>query len=334
MLKHRWLFLLTGFVISFSAIAQHRLDPAIDAAVRSGTDLLLRQEYRQAESIFQQLTKSYPQHPAGYIYQAAVMQAEAMDFMIPVNREQFEKLLEMGRQTSNNLASPWKEYFRGTADGYDAYERMDRGDWLGGINKGMSSASSLGEILEKDSSFYDACIGVGTYYYWRSVKTKWVPFVKDKCERGIELLELGAEHSEYNRYAAISGLISILLDAKQYDAVIRWSRKGLEAYPENRTFLWGLATAYDRGKHPQEAVQAYQTLLQNLLTSHASHPYNELVCRLNLAKCQLTVGDTIHAKENLNALLNFRQSSFPENLSDRAKAKFDDAENILSGLKR
>ena len=75
------------------------------------------------------------------------MQAEAMDFMVPVNREQFEKLLECGKQTAQNLSSPWKEYFIGTADGYDAYERMDRGDWFGGINKGMSSASAFEEIL-------------------------------------------------------------------------------------------------------------------------------------------------------------------------------------------
>lgn len=328
-MKHFALFLIFQLLFIVAASAQHRLEPFIDAAVRKGTDFLLRQEYRQADSVFQQLVKDRPHHPAGYLYQAAVMQTEAMDFMLPVNREQFEKLLDLGRQTAQTISSPWKEYFLGTADGYDAYERMDRGDWLGGVNKGMSSASALEEVITNDSSFYDAYIGVGTYYYWHGAKTTWVPFVKDRRKRGIEMLMLGAERSEYNRFAAMSGLISVLLDTKNYDAVLTWSQRGLASYPDNRTFLWGLATACDRGSHPQEAVHAYQTLLLSLQASHAPHPYNELVCRLNLAKCQLAVGDTVHATGNLHALLNFRNASFPENLIDRAKPKFEEAEKIL-----
>ena len=255
-----------------------------------------------------------------------------MDFMIPVNRDRFEQFLELGKKAAQTISSPWKEYFLATADGYDAYERMDRGDWFGGVNKGMSSASVFEDAIAQDSSFYDAYIGAGTYYYWRSEKTKsfnWLPFVKDRRERGIEMLQLGAERSEYNRFTAMSGLISILLDANDYDAVIKWSRLGLATYPNNRTFLWGLATALDRAKFSQEAVREYQILQHSLQDSHAPHPYNEIVCRLNLAKCQFAVGDTVHAKCNLHALLNFRSASFPSTLTDRANAKFEEADKIL-----
>jgi tetratricopeptide (TPR) repeat protein len=331
-LKRFSLFFLLGIFNLFPAAAQPRLETALHLAVTTGTDFILRQEYRQADSLFQHLAKTYPQHPAGYLYQAAVMQAEAMDFMVPVDRTRFESFLELGRKAAKNISSPWKEYFLGTADGYDAYERMDRGDWLGGINKGMSSVSGFEDVISQDSSFYDAYVGAGTYYYWRSEKTKsfnWLPFVKDRRARGIEMLKLGAEHSEYNRFAAISGLISILLDAQDYNAVVKWSRLGLAAYPNNRTFLWGLATALDRGKKPQEAVSAYQILLHSLQDAHAPHAYNEVVCRLNLAKCQLAMGDTVHARGNLHALLNFRNAAFPSALTDRAKAKFEEADKIL-----
>jgi tetratricopeptide (TPR) repeat protein len=331
-LKRLSLFFLLGLLLPFPVAAQPRLEPTIHAAVTTGTDFVLRQEYRQADSLFQHLAKTYPQHPAGYLYQAAVMQAEAMDCMVPIDRARFDYFLELGRKAAKNISSPWKEYFLATADGYDAYERMDRGDWLGGINKGMSSVSVFEDAISQDSSFYDAYVGAGTYYYWRSRKTEfinWLPFVKDRRERGIEMLKLGAERSEYNRFTAMSGLISILLDAKDYNAVVKWSRLGLASYPNNRTFLWGLATALDRAKHPQEATRAYQILLHSLQDSHAPHPYNEIVCRLNLAKCQFAVGDTVHAKGNLHALLNFRNVSFPSNLTDRAKAKFEETDKIL-----
>jgi hypothetical protein len=331
-LKRRLIVFLFGLFFSVQAPAQRQLEPAIHAAVMTGTDLLLRGDYARADSVFQLLANTFPQHPAGYLYQAAVMQAEAMDYMVPVDRARFESFLELGRKAAKNISSPWKEYFLGTADGYDAYERMDRGDWLGGINKGMLSVSAFEDAISQDSSFYDAYVGTGTYYYWRSRKTSsinWLPFVKDRRERGIEMLKLGAERSEYNRFAAMSGLISILLDAEDYNAVAKWSRLGLVSYSNNRTFLWGLATSLDRAKHSQEAASAYQTLLHSLQESHAPHPYNEIVCRLNLAKCQLAVGDTVHAKGNLHALLNFHNASFPSNLSDRAKAKFEEADKIL-----
>ena len=127
----------------------------------------------------------------------------------------------------------------------------------------------------------------------------------------------------------MSALISIFLDAQEYDSVARWSRQGLASYPDNRTFLWGLATALDRGGHPREAASVYQILLHSLQDSHAPHPYNEIVCRLNLAKCQIAVGDTVHAKGNLHTILKYRNASFPSALSERAKAKFEEADKIL-----
>ena len=93
---------------------------------------------------------------------------------------------------------------------------------------------------------------VGTYYYWSSRKTaflRWLPFIKDDRELGIKMLIVGAERSEYNRFAAMSALVSIYLDAENYKQVEEWSRRGLKSYPENRIFLWGLATALDRSKH-------------------------------------------------------------------------------------
>ena len=66
-----------------------------------------------------------------------------------------------------------------------------------------------------------------------------------KSARGIAMLQTGAERSEYNRFTAMSGLISVLLDAKDYDAVIKWSRLGLASYPNNRTLFMG--TCYSVG---------------------------------------------------------------------------------------
>jgi tetratricopeptide (TPR) repeat protein len=317
------------------ASAQWKLDPSLHPSVMHGIDLILKQDYPKADSLYRDIAKQYPNNPAGYLYQAAVLQAQAVDFDVPIDRIKFDSLLELGRKYANNIKSPWNDYFLATADGYEAYERVEHGDWFGGVRKGMSSASKYEELLEKDSTFYDAYVGIGTYYYWRSRKTaflRWLPFVKDDRELGVNLLIIGAEKSGYNRFAAMSALVSIYLDAGEYKKAEEWSRRGIESYPENRVFLWGLATAYDRLNQNADAVQAYSNILQNIRHINFSHPYSEIVCRLNLAKCKLAGNDTVDVRAHLNIILSYEKLSFPQNLESRAQAKFDEAHKILSSL--
>ena len=248
--------------------AQWKLDSLVHSLVVTGIDFILKQDYDRADSLFRAVTDRYPNQPAGYLYQAAVMQAYNIDFDVPIDQEKFDSLLIKGKNAAEKMSSPWSGYFIGTADGYDAYERVERGDWFGGVRKGMSSASTFEEIIEKDSTFYDAYAGIGTYYYWRSRKTefiRWLPFVKDDRALGIRMLITGAERSEYNRFAAMSALVSIYLDAENYKQAETWSKRGLNSYPENRVFLWGLATALDGQNRSAEAVPAYSILLENIV---------------------------------------------------------------------
>jgi tetratricopeptide (TPR) repeat protein len=319
-----------------STDAQWRLEQPLDSLVASGIDLILKQEYRKADSLFRDVAAEYPQHPAGYLFQAAVRQAYAIDFTVQVGRKEFDSLLVLGREKAANLQWPWREYFLATADGYEAYERVERGDWFGGVRMGRSSAGEFENIVEKDSSFYDAYVGIGTYYYWRSRKTEflhWLPFVRDDRALGISLVELAADRSAYNRFAAVSALVSILLDAERYAEVLQWSERGLASYPENRIYLWGKATALDRQKRAPEAVEAYQNLLANIVRSSAPHPYDEIVCRLNLAQCQLVLKDTSEAKRNLQAVVGKENAAFPVQLRDRAVDKFDRANELLVRLR-
>ena len=324
--------IILGAVISN---AQWKLEAPIHFSVLSGIDFIMKHEYARADSVFRVVAKHYPDHPVGYLYRAAVLQAYNIDFDVPIEQGKFDSLIRMGKGASEKISSPWSGYFLGTADGYDAYERVERGDWFGGVRKGMSSASQFEEIIDKDSSFYDAYVGLGTYYYWRSRKTeflRWLPFVKDDRALGIKMLIAGAERSEYNRFAAISALISIYLDAEDYRQAEVWAQRGLNSYPENRIFLWGLATSLDRQNSPAEAVSVYSHLLENIVHGQAPHPYNEIICRLNLVKSKVAFNDTTDVFYHLKQLLTYEKCSYPSHLQSRAKAKFEEARALLLKL--
>jgi tetratricopeptide (TPR) repeat protein len=328
------LFAGLGLEQTFS---QWKLEPALDSMIVQGIDCIWQQHYEQADSIFDEVISRYPQHPAGYLYRATVIQAHSIDYDVPIEHGRFDSLLERGRTTAASLPSPWCEYFLGTADGCAAFADVERGEWFGGVKKGMASASEFEEVLEKDSSLYDAYVGLGTYYYWSSRKTafiRWLPFIQDNRALGIQLLSRAAEHSEYNRFAAISALVSIYLDAGEYEQAELWSRTGLKSYPENRVFLWGLATAFDRQKHFPDAVAAYVNLLENILQVHFPHAYSEIVCRLNLVKSKLALSDTAAAGGHLRKILSFEHSSFPVNIRDRAERKFEETRQLLSAIEQ
>jgi hypothetical protein len=124
-LKNRFLNTLLTIVLGITiSHAQWKLDPALHSLVTSGIDFILKQEYGRADSLFNDVSNRYPDHPAGYLYRAAVMQAYNIDFDVPIEQEKFDSLLIIGRSAAEKISLPWKGYFLGTADGYDAYERV------------------------------------------------------------------------------------------------------------------------------------------------------------------------------------------------------------------
>lgn len=316
-------------------LCQPRLEAPIHALLSQGIDLTLRQQYPQADSVFRIMARRFPGNPAGYLYQAAVLQTRSIDFEIPIDQTPFDSLLEIGIEASNKLIeqgeSQWGSYFLGTAYGYDAYARAERGDWFGGVRKGLSAATEFERVIEKDSTFFDAYVGAGTYYYWKSRKTEflhWLPFIVDNRPLGVRMLQECARKGEYNRFASVSALISTYLDMEDYVRAEEWSRWALEQYPDNRIFLWGLSTSLHKLQRFRDAASVYETLLNNTVAAGMGNPYNEIVCRLSLVGCRLAANDTSGVRDEIRTILSFERAQFPQKFGNRAKQKFSAAREI------
>lgn len=308
----------------------------------TGIDLTFQQRYASADSVFRLLATLYPDHPVGVLYQAGLRETLAMDYEMDLEKNGFDSLMAIAIKKSDALleedrTSIWNRFFRGTALGYESYASAYRGEWFGAVQKAMASANEFRKCIEQDSSFIEACAGVGTYLYWKSRKTEflnWLPFIKDERQEGLRLLKVSAERATLNRYTAVNSLISIYLDAENYPASEEYARVGLERYPSNRSFLWGLATSLDRGNKKSEAIQAYELLLRAIREDTRENHYNEIVCRLNLVKLKLATGDTVQVAAHLGSILVLEDSLFPEHLKDRAGQKFKEARNIRRQFSR
>lgn len=314
----------------------------MDSLLTAGIDQTLRQDYQTASRTFQIVARDFPDHPAGFLYQAAVIQTTAMDYEAEIERSIFDSLLTLAEERSEAMItrepnSPWGYFYRGTMLGLDSYARALRGDWFGAATKGMSSVSDFHRAVASDSSFFDAYAGIGTYYYWKTRKMEflaWLPFVGDKREEGIEFLFLCAERGEYNRFTAISSLLSIFLDSGEYERGVSLAREALRHYPANRIFLWSLATSLERLNDTTGALQIYGHLLESILGDQRENSYNELVCRLNMLKLRIDRFDRSQLRSDFDRLFTLRRRAFPEHIRKRAEDKFDEAESLREKLRR
>ena len=320
------------------AASQARLpDAKMHSLILEGIDLTWREKYSQADSVFQRVIREFPEHPAGYLYQAGVGLARAMDNEMEVDIAQFDSLIDIGKRKANSLIESgsdrmWWHFFLGTADGSDSYARVYRGDWFGGTRKGFASISSFKDAVKLDSTLCDAYAGIGAFYYWRSRKTEffnWIPFVGDDRSEAFALLKKSVDKGVYNRYTALSMLVAIYTDAGMYEKAMTCSREGLKQYPDSRAFLWGLATACHKAEMWSEAAAAYQRLMDVIVRSQNNNHYNEIVCRLNLAKVRAEIRDSSEVLSLLKDIVKFHEADFPKHLQNRTKDKLEQAEEML-----
>lgn len=305
----------------------------MDSLLMHGIDLIMQQKYESALDHFRRLAVLYPFSPEGYLFQAAVLQTRAIDYRVFLGREQFDSLLARARSAAEtmidqNAESPWGHYYLGTALGMESYDRIQRGEYIRGYLKGRSAVSLLEKVLKLDSTFCDAYSVLGTYYYWKTRKTEfldWLPFMSDDRQMGIEYLHRAIEHGRYQRFAALSNLLWIYLDANELQKAEALARTALQRYPEHRIFLHGLAGAlHNQGKYA-EALAVYERQLKSILSDNAPNPYNELGCRVNIMFVKVALKDTTQLREHLNAVFAMPRQSFPPYLREKVEEKFQQA---------
>jgi len=320
--------------------AQGSEDPVLHSYVLRGIDFTLRHEYGHADSVFRIVEREFPDHPAGSLYRAAVIQSKILDLKLEMNDHQFDSLRMVGQERAERWIqleprSAWGHFYLGTALGYESYARVYREEWFGGITKAMSSVDEFRRAIELDSSLHDACVGIGTYYYWKGRKTEflnWLPFVGDDRKNGIALIQRTAERGIYNRFTAMSVLATIYIDAGEYESAERLADLGLQSYPRNRVFLWEHAAALEKQGRHREAVNTYERLLDVIQKDGEEHRYNELVCRLNMARAFAAMADSSLAQGEISAVLSLQEATFPPHLRKRAADKFREARALERSL--
>jgi tetratricopeptide (TPR) repeat protein len=295
--------------------------------------------YEVAESLTVSLQNRYPFHPIGYVMQAAMLQSQMMDgehFDLEDDFYILTKLTEKKcrQMIEENSGDAWVLYCLGLAYGSRAVYYSRAGSWWSTLRYGVKAKKAFSDCIKVDSTFYDAYVGLGSYHYWRSAKTKainWLPFVPDERNRGLRELELAAEKSLFSGDFARNSLIWVWIDLRRYEEAESLAVEMQNKYPEGREFLWGIAAARLKQDDYLGAEAVFTELIARVREDSGSNNYNLIECRYQLARVYLEAGQYTKCLEQCRLA---RETDLEQSARKRLKKRLSELKSMEKQAKR
>jgi len=338
--SRKYVFHLFGYLLNLLAMlttnhlyAVSPTNPDIKRKILEGVELTILNEFSQAERIYSTFIDQYPEEPFGYFYVAAVIQAEMLDAEDYNRIMEFEKNIELCVRKAESKKKdrpndPWPLFYEGSAYLYKSYMQGKEKKWWPAYRSAKKGAGRLESILEFDSTFYDAFLGIGSFKYWKSSKTKflqWLPFIKDEIDIGIKMIKVAIESGQFVKLIARDQLAWIFLDSGEYEKAKKYAGENMRLYPQSRFFQWTMLEVFYRAGDKEQALVMSQRMLGNLRMLPHNNRYNEINCLLRMAEIQYDSQNyeeaRIYSHEILSLVLD-------EQIRERAKKKLKRALEI------
>jgi tetratricopeptide (TPR) repeat protein len=291
---------------------------------------IYNEKFKQAEDEARTIIKKYPQHPAGYFFLAAAIDAWMEYYQSSEREEDFyrccDKALETGeRCLDKEPGNAWGKFFYGGADGLKGtYEsRYER--WITAFRHGWKGVSALVEVGKTNPEIHDVNFGIGTYYYWRSAMTKmlwWMPGIGNKCKEGIRQLYDAKNFGVFTRTAAAVHLVSILANDKKYEEALNICDEVLERFPTALVVYWGRAKVLYGLERFEQSEQMFQYILSRVEAEPIDNHYNAIVCHYWLAKIHLRINQYTQVIAECNRINYYK---LEEGIKKRLEKYFDEA---------
>lgn len=276
-----------------------------DSLIKKGIRLTIQQSYQEAIVVFEQIETSSPDSPVGYFFHAAVLQTQMMDYENYQNEAEFLRLvrhtIELSQQQAKDEPrNAWAYFFLGGGYGYLAFYQAKQKNLLQAFNSGKQSVNALEKAIQIDPALYDAYLGLGTYYYYRSKFSRyvdWLPLVNNDREQSIKMIKTAMAKSRYSHYSAMNSYCWICIEEEKYQEGLEIATQVLQEFPQSRLFLWCAAKLSKKLKQWRAAANYFEKILFSLTKNKALSPRNEIVCRKNLTQIYLRLGEHRRAEE-------------------------------------
>jgi tetratricopeptide (TPR) repeat protein len=315
-----------------------------DYWIDQGMQLTINNKFSEAIGIYDRQIEIDTDNYKAYFYLAATLQAEMTHYENYSAGESFNNAIDKtidlveselsSQKTFADSQAAQLYFYLGSAYGYRASYQGETGKWYKAIGSGKSAKKYLDKAILYDSTLYDAYLGIGTYKYWLSSKTKfliWLPFIGDSREEGIAMIKKAVEKNCRSKYMAMHQLIFILLNYNKFREAIPYAEQVIEKFPESE-FMWmAAAHTYFKNKDYQNAEPAYHKLIQLSQFDEIPNPSHLVKYKLKLAQIYFA---TKRYHESYSQCEEVILMSDDDLLSDKAKEDIKKARKIMVKCKQ
>ncbi len=261
------------------------------------SDCILSGSYKEAEELMEQFIREYPYEPAGPLLKASVLQYECIDYEDFSRNDEFYGLLDeterlAGEKLESNSGDLWANYFFYASKGLRSERESLSGRLVYGILKGRSGTNGMLQIIDEDSTFYDAYLMAGSYQFWKSVASEkffWLPFIGDERSKGISSIKIAISRGRLNGPLSNTILLEMLLEHDPESAA-ELAEEMVKLYPSCRLFFWQLGEAYKKLEKYTDAVRVFNVIAESMSNDEADDSSGELRCWWKLAVLSKSVG--------------------------------------------
>jgi len=269
-------FLLISLsVIFFSTFLRAQDTTTLNIALK-GIDLGSNLHYKESYEVFQELIELEPKNPRGYFLRSAIyfwMFSEDIK-----NEEVGEKFRDLSFEAVEIAEARLEEnendidamFFLGGAYGsLGRYYAMTK-SFLNAYWYGKKGKNYLEDVVELDSTYYDAYLGLGIYHYLADILPRFVKIlsfilgIEGDKEQGIQEIKLAAEKGFYTKTEAMFFLGALYTYREEkYEEAIEIFNELLEKYPQNPGALLSLGRCYSNMGQCDMAETSFNKILEN-----------------------------------------------------------------------
>lgn len=270
-----FLFGLFIFVFLTGFARAHTVPLELNNLVMEGKNHIYRLEFEEAEKLFRESQAEFPEYPQGYVYQAYIT---ALFYALDQSNDSLAQKLEEQLQQAIEVAKDYKDRYNDSAGSYfhlalansikALYYIVDR-SYVKGYWYGRKAKGDLNKVVEMDSTYYDAYIGLGLFHYYADLLPGFLKFVAgvlgfdgDRVKGKAEI-ELTATKGHYFKIESEFLFYSIgyFLEGDK-DNSIRALQRMYQQYPTNQGLGVMIAYHYRRSGLIQQCIDMCEKLIK------------------------------------------------------------------------
>jgi tetratricopeptide (TPR) repeat protein len=296
--------------------------PEFDSLIMQGIHDSYEEHYVEAEKKFRRAIELEPGDPAPYLFLTALYGLYMADFSTDTIVEKFyaysdTTVFTAMKKIEEGDSSAQVHLWLAGGYGARAFYKVWNKQIVSGISDGIKSIKEFYATLEKDSTVYDAYIGVGCYDYFKHRLLSYVPWAENS--EWEDEIELASGKGRYLRISAAAGHALLLVEDERYGEALKVASELVEDFPNTRTFRWITAKSYSGMEAWGLAKKEYHMLLAMTLSGQPDNPYNISYCRVGLARAHLGLGENLECEAECRKVLDVPDIPKMEELKEEVR---------------